>query len=935
MCIMNDFTFSARHIGPQADDRHHMLAALGVSSLETLVDEAVPHAIRLKEPLTLPPAATENAALDELKAIMAQNRVLKSFIGQGYHGTFVPPVIQRNLFENPAWYTAYTPYQAEISQGRLELLFHFQTLVSELTGLPVAAASLLDEASALAEAVALAVRSFRDRRKQIVIAGALHPQTGDVVRTRAETMGFDIAAEGGITQDTAAVVLPWPDTFGVFHDWSDCIREARAKGARIIALADPLALTLMDAPAHQGVDIVAGSMQRFGVPMGFGGPHAGYLAVCAELTRLIPGRIVGQSLDTQGRTGYRLALQTREQHIRRDKATSNICTAQALLANMAAAYAIWHGPAGLQAIARRIHRLACRFKAAIAACGLKTAGEYFFDCVTVSAPGQARSLADRARAGGYLLRLIDADTLSIAFDELSSEQDLKFLAGLFSAAVPADAPGALPGAPRGPAFLSQPAFHLARSETGMMRFLRRLADKDLALDRAMIPLGSCTMKLNAAAEMLPLSWPEVAHLHPFAQQGDTAGYQQMIAELERWLCAITGFSAVSLQPNSGAQGEYAGLLAIRRYHEACGNKKRHICLIPASAHGTNPASAHMAGMEVVVVRCLADGDVDIADLKAKAALHADRLAALMITYPSTHGVYEEGIKEICDIIHAHGGQVYFDGANLNALVGLARPADMGADVCHMNLHKTFAIPHGGGGPGAGPVGVARHLEPFLPGHSLFGSGHAVAAAPFGSASILVITWMYIRMMGPDGLKQATQTAILSANYIAARLSQAYPVLYRGKKGRVAHECIIDTRILKDRFGITVDDVAKRLIDYGFHAPTMSFPVAGTLMIEPTESEPKAEIDRLCDALLAIAREAEQVGAGIWPQDDNPLVHAPHTLADTLDDDWNRAYSRQIAAFPGKNVNQADKYWPPVSRIDNVAGDRNLICSCPPLANDAS
>jgi len=806
--------------------------------------------------------------------------------------------------------------------------------VAELTGLPIAGASLLDEATALAEGVAVAVRFFRNRRRRIVIAGSLHPQTQDVVSTRAGTRGFEIAVEDGITNETAAIILPWPDTYGVFHDWSEHIHTAKAKGVLVIAVTEPLALTLMDSPVSQEVDIVVGSIQRFGVPMGFGGPHAGYLAVSTALTRLVPGRIVGQSIDTKGRTAWRLALQTREQHIRREKATSNICTAQALLANMAAAYAIWHGPEGLQVMAKRIHQLACQFKTAVAEQGFKVAGEHFFDCVTVTVPGQAAALATRAQAGGRLVRILDTDQVGISFDELSTEEDLQVLAGLFGGSVAQNtAENALPGKPRSGAFLSQPVFHLARSETQMMRFLRRLADRDLALDRAMIPLGSCTMKLNAAAEMLPASWPEIAHMHPFAPESDTAGYRQMISQLERWLCAITGFSAVSLQSNSGAQGEYAGLLAIRHYHEARGDKGRNICLIPASAHGTNPASAYMAGMEVVAVRCLEDGDVDIDDLKAKAARYAAAiLAALMITYPSTHGVYEEGITEICNIIHENGGQIYFDGANLNALVGLACPADIGADVCHMNLHKTFAIPHGGGGPGVGPIGVAEHLKPFLPGHALFGTGNAVSAAPYGNASILVVTWMYIRMMGPDGLKRATEMAILSANYIAARLSAAYPILYRGKKGCVAHECIVDIRVLKDKFGITVDDVAKRLIDYGFHAPTMSFPVAGTLMIEPTESEPKAEIDRLCNALLAIAQEAGQVGAGSWPKDDNPLVHAPHTLAETLDDNWSRAYSRQIAAFPDKNANPADKYWPPVSRIDNVTSDRNLICSCPPMSN---
>jgi len=898
-----------------------------------LLAEAVPNSIRLRRLLDLPQAATEYEALDELRAIMMQNRVLKNFIGQGYHGTFTPPVIQRNLFENPAWYTAYTPYQAEISQGRLELLFHFQTLVTELTGLPVAAASLLDESTALAEGITIAYRFFRERRRYIIIAGILHPQTLDVIKTRTDALGIEIVTEDDITDQVAAVVFPWPDTYGVFHNWSENIQAAKSKHILVIVVADPLALTILDAPAKWGADIVVGSIQRFGIPIGFGGPHAGYLAVSAVLTRLIPGRIVGQSIDTKGRIAYRLALQTREQHIRRDKATSNICTAQVLLANMAVAYAIWHGPTGLQAIARRVHQMACRFKEAVTTEGFKVIGKYFFDCVTVSVPGQAEAVAEKAHAGGRLIRMIDADQVGINFDELSTEEDVVVLSDLFGGYPITEVQSALPSPLRIDTLMSQQIFHYAQSEMKMMRFLRRLADKDLALDRTMIPLGSCTMKLNATAEMLPLGWSEVASLHPFAPQGDTVGYRQMIEQLECWLCTITGFSRISLQPNSGAQGEYAGLLAIRNYHEARGEKKRHICLIPESAHGTNPASARMAGMQVAVVRCLENGDVDINDLRKKAVQHSDSLAALMVTYPSTHGVYEEGIQEMCDIVHGYGGQVYFDGANLNALVGLARPADIGADVCHINLHKTFAIPHGGGGPGAGPICVAKHLESFLPGHVFFGTRHAVSSAPFGNASILVITWMYIRMMGPDGLKHATEMAILNANYIAARLSKRYPILYKGKKGRVAHECIVDIRVIKDQFGITVDDIAKRLMDYGFHAPTMSFPVAGTLMIEPTESESKSEIDRLCNALLSIAEEAQQVGAGIWPKNDNPLVNAPHTLAEIVDDQWNHSYSREKAALPDKSVAAADKYWPPISRVDNVIGDRNLICSCPPLLVD--
>ncbi|BBL53728.1 glycine dehydrogenase (decarboxylating) [Bartonella quintana] len=929
---MQERSFFSRHIGLRSDETQKMLDVLGLDCIDTLVSQAIPHSIHLGRVLNLPKAVSEGQALEELSKIMGRNHVHKSFIGQGYHGTCVPPVILRNLFENPAWYTAYTPYQAEISQGRLELLFYFQTLISELTGLPVAAASLLDEATALAEANAVAVRFAREKKTKISLQSLLHPQILSVVQTRAETQGISISENSEICSNTAAIVLSWPDTKGFFNDYSEVIKEAKAKGALVIVVADPLALTLMEPPAQWGADIVVGSMQRYGVPMGFGGPHAGYLAVSDALTRLIPGRIVGQSVDTKGRVGFRLALQTREQHIRRDKATSNICTAQALLANMATAYAVWHGPQGLQEIAQRIHSLTCRFMGGLEAAGIPCEGESFFDCVSVVVKGKAQEIARQAKAGGRLVRILDDDRVAVNFDELSTEEDACTLAQLFGAQLVDQVSPRLWGKGRDAAFLSQPFFHVVHSETDMMRFLRRLSDKDLALDRAMIPLGSCTMKLNAAAELMPVSWPTVANIHPFVPKEDAAGYQEMINQLNAWLCEITGFAQVSFQPNSGAQGEYAGLLAIRRYYQSRGENQRTLCLVPASAHGTNPASAHMAGMEVVVVKCLSDGDVDIDDLKMKAQLHKDRLAALMITYPSTHGVYEENIKDICSLIHENGGQVYFDGANLNALVGLTRPADIGADVCHMNLHKTFAIPHGGGGPGVGPIGVAEHLKPFLPGHAQNGTTHAVSAAPYGSASILVITWMYIRMMGAEGLKYATQTAILNANYIAERLSQAYSILYRGKHGRVAHECIVDTRVLKEQYGVSVDDIAKRLIDYGFHAPTMSFPVPGTLMIEPTESEPKAEIDRFCDALLSIAEEAEKVGAGVWPKDDNPLVNAPHTLVDTLDDAWVHPYSRQEAAFPNHHLDPTNKYWPPVSRIDNVAGDRVLICSCPPLGN---
>lgn len=923
--------FAARHIGPSQAGTRAMLAALGVPSQETLISQAVPKSIRLDRPLDLPEPASEADALAELSARMAENTVLKSFIGTGYHGVNVPPVIQRNLFENPAWYTAYTPYQAEISQGRLELLFHFQTLVTELTGLPVASASLLDEATAVAEAVGIAVRHHRDKRSKIALAGTPHPQTLDVLHTRAEPLGIEIDGDT-IDDETAALLVSWPDTFGVYGNHKRAIEKAHAAGALVVFIADPLALTLTDAPARLGADIAVGSMQRFGVPMGFGGPHAAYCAVAEKLTRLMPGRLVGQSIDTRGRAGYRLALQTREQHIRRDKATSNICTAQALLANMAAAYAIWHGPDGLKGIAGRVHALTNRLAEGLKGAGITVEGDQRFDTVTVAIKGKAKAVAADAEKAGMLLRVIDADHLGITFDEASSEADLAAIAALFGAKPAAKPTNSMPGKPRGNEFLTQPVFRENRSETEMMRFLRRLADKDLALDRTMIPLGSCTMKLNAAAEMMPVSWPSIANLHPFAPKAHSAGLRGMIGELEGWLAEITGLDAVTLQPNAGSQGEFSGLLAIRSYHRARGEGHRNVCLIPSSAHGTNPASAAMAGMRVVVVRCTDDGNIDVDDLKARAAEHAGELAALMFTYPSTHGVYEEGAKDICAVIHEHGGQVYFDGANLNALVGLARPGDIGADVCHMNLHKTFCIPHGGGGPGVGPIGVRAHLKPYLPGHVAEGTAHAVAAAPFGSASILPITWMYIRMMGAAGLREATETAILSANYIATRLEAHYPILYKGRGGRVAHECILDTRVLKESAGIGVEDIAKRLIDYGFHAPTMSFPVAGTLMVEPTESEPRRELDRFCEAMIAIAGEAAKVEKGEWPLADNPLVNAPHTAAETLADDWAHPYSRLEAAYPAGNVDTAAKYWPPVSRIDNVAGDRNLICSCPPLSN---
>ncbi len=926
--------FSSRHIGPSDAERKAMLKLLGVTSVETIISQTIPSAIRFEGALDIPDAASEEEALAELADKLSQNSVLKSFIGQGYHGTHVPPVIQRNLFENPAWYTAYTPYQAEISQGRLELLFHFQTLVCELTGLDVASASLLDEATAVAEAIGIAVRHHKGDRSKIVIAGALHPQVTDVIETRADPLGLTVDCEG-IGQDTAAVIVPWPDTYGVYGDYTKEIKAAKAVGAIVIAVCDPLALVLTEPPSKWGADIAAGSMQRFGVPMGFGGPHAAYLAVTDELTRLMPGRLVGQSVDANGKPGYRLALQTREQHIRRDKATSNICTAQALLANMAASYAIWHGPEGLSAIASHVHEITSRFANAIKAAGVEISGSNFFDTVTLHVAGKASAIANAAERSGRFIRVLDKDRVAVTFDETSTEVDAFELAELFGASTLESEPKTQLPALRKGMFMSQPVFHENRSETQMMRFLRRLADMDLALDRTMIPLGSCTMKLNAAAEMMPVTSPSISALHPFAPDKYTKGIREMIAELEHWLCEVTGFAAVSLQPNAGSQGEYAGLLAIRAYHAARGESHRNVCLIPSSAHGTNPASAAMAGFEVVVTRCTESGDVDVDDLKAKAEKYSDRLAALMITYPSTHGVFEESVKEICAEIHQHGAQVYLDGANLNALVGLARPGDIGADVCHMNLHKTFAIPHGGGGPGVGPIGVAAHLKKYLPGHVTRKSRKAVSGAPWGSASILVISWMYIRMLGPVGLKAASQNAILSANYIAKRLEDHFPVLFKGSKGRVAHECIFDIRPFKETAGISVEDVAKRLIDYGFHAPTMSWPVAGTLMVEPTESEPKAELDRFCDAMISIAGEMAEITSGKLPRDDNPLINAPHTASDVMADEWKHAYSRSQAGMPAGAHQAANKYWPPVARIDNVYGDRNLVCSCPPIEQLAS
>ncbi len=925
---MSSTSFLERHIGPGPEDQRKMLACLGVPSLETLISQTIPQNIRFAGPLDIEDGISEEQALVELAEKIDRNVEARAMIGQGYHGCFVPPVILRNMFENPGWYTSYTPYQAEISQGRLEMLYHFQTLVAELAGLPVANASLLDEATAAAEAVGMAVRFHMRKRHKVVVANALHPQTLDVLHTRGETIGFKIV-EGAIEEDTAAVILQYPDTLGGLIDPAEIVEKAKAVNALVIVVADPLALVMLDAPGRWGADVVVGSMQRYGVPMGNGGPHAAYMATTSVLTRLMPGRLIGQSIDADGNEAYRLALQTREQHIRREKATSNICTAQALLANMAAAYAIWHGPQGLLKIAEKVHGFAARFAASLSEKGYGLNDAPLFDAVTIDTFDKAADVAALCEKDGILIRVMDEFVVQVSFDETTSEEDYRKLCKLFDVAPVDEAPSLLPNMRHAKSFLTQPIFHSCRSETDMMRLLRKMMDKDLALDRAMIPLGSCTMKLNAASEMMPVSWSKIGNIHPFAPKHHLEGYASMIEDLDRWLSEITGFAKVSFQPNAGSQGEYSGLVAIRRYQAAKGEAHRNICLIPSSAHGTNPASAQMAGLKVVIVKCTDNGDVDLDDLTAKAEKHSENLAALMITYPSTHGVFEAGIKEICETVHHFGGQVYLDGANLNAMVGLARLGDIGGDVCHMNLHKTFAIPHGGGGPGVGPIGVAPHLVPYLPGHSQNGSDHAVASAPEGSASILPITWMYIRMLGGNGLKVASEIAILNGNYMAARLGEHFPVLYKGSNGRVAHECIIDTRIFKAESGIQVEDIAKRLIDYGFHAPTMSWPVPGTLMIEPTESEPLSEIDRLVEAMIAIRGEIARIENEEWPREDNPLVNAPHTAERLLADEWQHPYSRKEAAYPAGVVADS-KYWSPVARVDNVYGDRNLVCTCAPV-----
>lgn len=936
--------FIARHIGPREADIQAMLDLLGHSDLEALTASVIPESIKDSSVLDLAlPGQGEAEALAAIKAIAAKNQLLRNHIGQGYYPCHTPSPILRNLLENPAWYTAYTPYQPEISQGRLESLLNFQTLISDLTGLPIANASLLDEGTAAAEAMTFCKRLSKNKASNAFFASRhCHPQTLDVLRTRAEPLGIEVVVgdEREISDVSAyfGALLQYPATDGDIHDHRDLVERLHGANALVAVAADLLALTLLTPPGEFGADVALGSAQRFGVPLGFGGPHAAYFATRDAFKRDMPGRLVGVSIDRHGKPALRLAMQTREQHIRREKATSNICTAQVLLANIASMYAVYHGPQGLTRIAKRVHQLTAILAEGLAQLGHSVEQQHFFDTLTLATGARTAELHAKARARGINLREIDGQRLGLSLDETTTQAHVEELWALFSDSQAMPAFDALAGtaASRLPAallrqspILSHPVFNRYHSETELMRYMRKLADKDLALDRSMIPLGSCTMKLNAASEMIPITWAEFGNLHPFAPAEQSQGYQQLTQELEAMLCAATGYDAVSLQPNAGSQGEYAGLLAIRAYHLSRGDDQRDICLIPQSAHGTNPATANMAGMRVVVTACDARGNVDIADLKAKAEEHRERLAAIMITYPSTHGVFEEGIREICEIIHANGGQVYIDGANMNAMVGLCAPGQFGGDVSHLNLHKTFCIPHGGGGPGVGPIGVKAHLAPFLPGHGhLARKEGAVSAAPFGSASILPITWMYIRMMGGAGLRRASQLAILNANYIARRLEEHYPVLYTGTNGLVAHECILDLRPLKDSSGISVDDVAKRLIDFGFHAPTMSFPVAGTLMIEPTESESKEELDRFCDAMIRIRNEIRAVETGALDAEDNPLKNAPHTAAELVGE-WAHPYSREQAVYPTASLVEG-KYWPPVGRVDNVYGDRNLVCACPSI-----
>jgi glycine dehydrogenase len=946
-------TFASRHIGPRADERDTMLAAVGAADLDDLVAQSLPASITETEPLDLPPSLTESQALSRLRALAAQNRPGRAMIGLGYHGTVTPAVIRRNVLEDPSWYTAYTPYQPEISQGRLEALLNFQTMVADLTGLPIAGASLLDESTAVAEAMTLARRTTRTGSVLLVDADTL-PQTIAVVQTRAEALGLAVkVADGDLrtaieASDPFAVVVQTPGASGRLAGTDELRAIADAahdKGAEVIAACDLLALTLVTPPGEWGADIAVGSSQRFGVPLFYGGPHAGFISVRAKLERSLPGRLVGVSKDVDGTQAYRLALQTREQHIRREKATSNICTAQVLLAVTASMYAVYHGPHGLSQIAAAVHGAASGLADDLSAGGIEVVHDAFFDTVLTRVPGRGAAVVAAAREAGVQLRLVDADHVAVSVGQDAGVADLAAVRAAFPVGGDPAARGAsrLGERARTSAYLTHPVFNTHHSETAMLRYLRALSDRDFALDRGMIPLGSCTMKLNATTEMEPISYPGFADLHPFVPAEDAQGYATLIEELETWLAELTGYATVSIQPNAGSQGELAGLLAIRGYHRANGDEQRTVCLIPSSAHGTNAASAVMAGMKVVVVKATDDGSVDLDDLKAKVETHHAQLAGIMVTYPSTHGVFEEGITDLCALVHDAGGQVYVDGANLNALVGLARPGRFGADVSHLNLHKTFCIPHGGGGPGVGPVAVGAHLVPYLPSHPVVEiessrsprGGGPVSAAPYGSAGILPISWAYIAMMGADGLRSATQHALLAANYVATKLSEHYPVLYTGRNGRVAHECILDLRPLTKASGITVDDVAKRLVDYGFHAPTMSFPVPGTLMVEPTESENLAELDRFCAAMTDIRREIAAVESGEWPAGDNPLVNAPHTQARLLDDEWSHPYSRRLAAFPaGVHAGPIagtgfDKYWPPVGRIDGAYGDRNLVCTCPP------
>ena len=949
--LENHSDFIQRHIGPTVKQQQEMAQTLGYDSLDALIDDTVPAAIRRTAPMDLPGAQTEQNVLARLKALACQNVINKSYIGTGYNNTYTPPVVQRNVLENPGWYTAYTPYQPEISQGRLEALLSYQQMIMDLTGMDLANASMLDEGTAAAEAMTLLQRVNKKNRSNVfIVAEDCHPQTVAVVQTRAEVLDIEILVgdPNELLGETEAfgALLQYPGTRGHLHDIEPLIEKAHAAKTLVTVAADIMALLMVKAPGQLGADVVVGNSQRFGVPMGFGGPHAAFFATRDAYKRSTPGRIIGVSIDRRGNQALRMAMQTREQHIRREKATSNICTAQALLAIMATFYAMYHGPDGLRVIASRIQRLAAIFAEGMKGLGYTADNTHYFDTLTFTVGDNAQAIIDRALAAGMNLRIDSGSRLGVSLDETTTAEDIEQLWRIFSGQQDVPSAAALdagiqghPGIPAALArevdYLQHPLFNDYHSETEMLRYMRYLEDKDIALNRAMIPLGSCTMKLNATTEMIPVTWPEFANVHPFAPAEQTRGYQAMLADLDHMLLEATGYDAISMQPNSGAQGEYAGLLAIMRYHQSRNDHQRKVCLIPSSAHGTNPASASLAGMKVEIVECDDSGNIDMEDLKAKAERHTDDLACIMVTYPSTHGVFEESIIELCEVVHQHGGQVYVDGANLNALVGIAAPGKFGADVSHLNLHKTFCIPHGGGGPGMGPIGVGEHLQPFLPSHpvspvpGVAQSNDVVSAAPYGSASILPISWAYIALMGGDGLAQATKVAILSANYIAHRLKDHYPILYTGTTGNVAHECIVDIRPIKESSGVTEEDIAKRLIDFGFHAPTMSFPVAGTLMVEPTESESQFELDRFCDALIAIKKEINKVQAGELDAKDNPLANAPHTLADVATSEWNHPYSRELAAYPVESLRRY-KYWAPVNRVDNVYGDRNLFCACPAI-----